>query len=29
MKVLKKIVIDSLLSRISASPFLLVVDYSG
>jgi len=29
MKVLKKIVIDSLLTRISASPFLIVVDYTG
>ncbi len=29
MKVLKKIVLDSLLERISASPFLIVVDYSG
>jgi large subunit ribosomal protein L10 len=29
MKVLKKIVIDSLLSRVSESPFLIVVDYSG
>lgn len=29
MKVLKKIVIDNLLTRISASPFLIVVDYSG
>lgn len=29
MKVLKKTVIDSLLARISDSPFLIVVDYSG
>ena len=29
MKVLKKIVIDSLLARVSDSPFLIVVDYSG
>jgi len=29
MKVLKKTVIDSLLARISESPYLIVVDYSG
>ncbi len=29
MKVLKKIVIDQLLERVSASPFLIVVDYAG
>ncbi len=29
MKVLKKIVIDELLSRIDASPYLIVVDYGG
>lgn len=29
MKVLKKIVIDSLLERVSESPFLIVVDYAG
>jgi large subunit ribosomal protein L10 len=29
MKVLKKIAIDQLLERVSASPFLIVVDYGG
>lgn len=29
MKALKKIAIDQLLERVSASPFLLVVDYGG
>ncbi len=29
MKVLKKIAIDNLLARISESPFLFVVDYTG
>lgn len=29
MKVLKKVVIDSLLERISESPFLIVVDYTA
>lgn len=29
MKVLKKIAIDDLLARVSASPYLLVVDYGG
>lgn len=29
MKVLKKIAIDQILSRIDASPFMIVVDYGG